>query len=308
MGRPRALTLADEKALFMELQTAGWYYQDEMIKWLMDERGVVVSQPTISAMLKRNNWTRKSIKLMSNNRNEGLRHSYLKEISIYSAEQLVFIDESISNEKTERRTRGYAPFGSPSRYLANINRSQIHSIFPALTVDGFLPYTGIKQGYYSREDLLDWIEHDLLPAVRAKFGDRLAVIVLNNVSIHIGREVIDLIESAGYLVQFLPPYSPDFNSIGLVFSVLKAWVRRHYYSLRPIHPNYLEFLKMAVEESGCDRFALRQFKHAANGHYLMRDNWEQVQQEKRQFIQGLTPSSTRRLGYRSGNYAIPHRC
>jgi transposase len=255
-----------------------------MIHWLAEERGAAISQPMISKMLKRNKWTRKSIKLMSNNQNKELRYSYLEDISIYSADQLVFIDESLFNEKTGWRTRGYAPIGSPLRYLANINRGQTYSILLALTIDGFLPCTGIKEGYYSRKDLLDWIEHSLLPAIRAKFGSRLAVIVLDNVFIHIGQEVINLIESAGYLVQFLPPYSPDFNPIELVFSMLKAWIRRHYYSLRPRYPNYLAFLKMAVEESGCDRFALRQFKHAANGHYLMRDDWEQVQQEKRDFI------------------------
>jgi hypothetical protein len=51
-------------------------------------------------MLKRNKWTRKSIKLMSNNRNKELRYAYLKDISIYSANQLIFINKSLFNEKT----------------------------------------------------------------------------------------------------------------------------------------------------------------------------------------------------------------
>jgi len=68
LGRRRAITLADEKALFMELQTTGWLSQDEMIRWLAEERGAVISQPAISKMLMRNKWTRRSITLMSNNR------------------------------------------------------------------------------------------------------------------------------------------------------------------------------------------------------------------------------------------------
>jgi transposase len=54
IGRPHAISLADEKALFMELQTTSWYYQDEIIHWLAEERGVTISQLMISKMLKRN--------------------------------------------------------------------------------------------------------------------------------------------------------------------------------------------------------------------------------------------------------------
>jgi transposase len=45
------------------------------------------------------------------------------------------------------------------------------------------------------------------------------VVVLHNVSIHIGQEVIDIIESAGCLVKFLPPYALDFNPIEMTFCV-----------------------------------------------------------------------------------------
>jgi hypothetical protein len=41
----------DEKALFEELQSAGWLYQDETIHWRAEKRNITVSQPTISATL-----------------------------------------------------------------------------------------------------------------------------------------------------------------------------------------------------------------------------------------------------------------
>jgi hypothetical protein len=57
-----------------------------MMHWLAEERHIVVSQSTISLTLKRNCWTRKALKFMSNNRNEELRYAYLRDISIYAAD------------------------------------------------------------------------------------------------------------------------------------------------------------------------------------------------------------------------------
>ena len=53
-------------------------------------------------------------------------------------------------------------------------------------------------------------------------SNRPRIIILDNNSTHIDKIVIDAIEAKGHVVCFLPPYSPDFNPIELMFSVLKA--------------------------------------------------------------------------------------
>jgi transposase len=35
-------------------------------------------------------------------------------------------------------------------------------------------------------------------------------------------------EAAGVILEYLPPYSPDFNPIEEAFAELKAWMRRNY--------------------------------------------------------------------------------
>ena len=47
------------------------------------------------------------------------------------------------------------------------------------------------------------------------------MVVLDNAPIHHVDGVVDLIESTGALVIFLPPYSPDLNAIEEAFSKLK---------------------------------------------------------------------------------------
>lgn len=47
-------------------------YQDEIIHWLDIERAIVVNQSTVSRFLKKNNWTRHTLRPFSINQNKAL--------------------------------------------------------------------------------------------------------------------------------------------------------------------------------------------------------------------------------------------
>lgn len=187
------------------------------------------------------------------------------------AEQLVFIDESQFKLSTMWRSMAYSPIGDPARYQADIRRGDAYSILPAYTTEGYLPCTGIKKGYYSKEEIIEWLIDDLLPLCNEYPGER-SIIVLDNVSIHVDRTITEVIERRGCIVKYLPPYSPDYNPIELTFSVLKAWMRRHYESFRGVFEGDFEgFLRYAVEHSGCDRFATEHFRYSACGYIFNGD-------------------------------------
>jgi transposase len=84
-----------------------------------------------------------------------------------------------------------------------------------------------------------------------------------DLSIHAKEEVRRVIEEAGHLVCYLPPYSPDYNPIELTFSVLKAWMKCNWIFLRQFCDTFGDFLELALRKSGCDRFARQQFHHAS---------------------------------------------
>uniref|UniRef100_A0A1X7TP93 Tc1-like transposase DDE domain-containing protein n=1 Tax=Amphimedon queenslandica TaxID=400682 RepID=A0A1X7TP93_AMPQE len=52
-----------------------------------------------------------------------------------------------------------------------------------------------------------------------------SVVVLDNARIHHVHDVAQLINNAGALVRYLPPYSPDFNPLEEVFAKVKAYLR-----------------------------------------------------------------------------------
>jgi len=54
-----------------------------------------------------------------------------------------------------------------------------------------------------------------------------SVLVLDNARIHHDEDLIDYIEAFGGRVEFLPPYSPDFNPIETCFSVIKSFLQKY---------------------------------------------------------------------------------
>lgn len=67
---------------------------------------------------------------------------------------------------------------------------------------------------------LAWVKQHLITSLRP--GD---VVIMDNLSSHKVKGVVEAIESVAAQVQFLPPYSPNFNPIELAFSKLKRLIR-----------------------------------------------------------------------------------
>ena len=66
----------------------------------------------------------------------------------------------------------------------------------------------------------EFIEKELVSKLNP--GD---VVVMDNLNIHKMEGIEELIASAGARVEYLPPYSPDFNPIEMLWSTIKSIVR-----------------------------------------------------------------------------------
>jgi hypothetical protein len=149
-------------------------------------------------MLKKEGWSRKTLRVISLGRCEDLRDDYRRVMAQYNAEDLVFIDESIFNEKTGWRHHAYGPIGEENRWVGDAARGKSWSILPAYTHTSYLDCTGIKEGYYNLDAMLEWIETQLLPAINCQMGGRAVCIVLDNCSVHYNRIVSNTIQRAGH--------------------------------------------------------------------------------------------------------------
>jgi hypothetical protein len=102
----------------------------------------------------------------------------------FDANDLIFLDESIFNEKTGWRYHVYVPIGQPARYEGDMTRGKTWSIYAAMSLEGWLPCTGVREGYFNSEEFYNWIINTFLPAVRGESNGRMKIIVLDNVSVH----------------------------------------------------------------------------------------------------------------------------
>lgn len=65
-----------------------------------------------------------------------------------------------------------------------------------------------------------YIEHMLIPAL-----PRNAIVIMDNLAAHKSPHVDRLLREAGAALQYLPPYSPDFNPIELMWSKVKSHLK-----------------------------------------------------------------------------------
>ena len=93
------------------------------------------------------------------------------------------------------------------------------------------------------------------------------------------KELLRQLKVENHIVHFLSPYSSDFNSIELTFSILKAWIQRHYHFLQSAHAIFGDFLQQAIVQSRCDRFARQQFQHAAGEVYITQKELDRMRRQ-----------------------------
>ena len=95
-------------------------------------------------------------------------------------------------------------------------RGERVSVIAAMTTEGVLDL----------DIFIDLIERVLLPHLMTfnRFNPN-SVVVMDNCSVHHVSGVADVIQEVGALVHYLPPHSPDFNPIELLFSKVKSVIR-----------------------------------------------------------------------------------
>jgi transposase len=132
--------------------------------------------------------------------------------------KLVFLDESGFRTNLVRlygralqgqRLVAHAPWGhwKTTTFVAALRHDQLTA---PMVVDG--PMNGPVFREYVRQILV--------PTLQA--GD---IVVMDNLSSHKAAGVREAIEAVGATLVYLPPYSPDFNPIEMVYAKLK-WLAR----------------------------------------------------------------------------------
>lgn len=134
-------------------------------------------------------------------------------------QDLVIVDET-GTQINMTPLYAYAPKGVravgkvPRNYGANL------TLIASLSLEG-MGEAMLLDGSADAAAFEIYIEQILAPSLRPR-----QIVILDNLSIHLGTRVKQAIEARGCQVLFLPSYSPDFSPIEGAFSKLKALLRR----------------------------------------------------------------------------------
>jgi transposase len=135
------------------------------------------------------------------------------------ATQLVIVDETGSNIGLTS-LYAYAPRGERAYGSIARNRGKNTTLLASLSLSG-MGAAMILEGASDTLAFEYYVEHILVPSLNPG-----QIVVMDNLSSHIGPKVRQAIQARGCQLLFLPAYSPDLSPIEEAFSKLKTFLRR----------------------------------------------------------------------------------
>ena len=133
--------------------------------------------------------------------------------------KLIFLDESGVNTGM---TRIYGRALKNQRVVDSVPDTRFYrtTILSTVRLDGTI-VPCVFEDSLNGDIFREYIRQFLVPTLKP--GD---IVVMDNLSSHKVSGIVEMIEAVGAGVMFLPPYSPDYNPIELMWSKMKAVLRK----------------------------------------------------------------------------------
>ncbi len=130
------------------------------------------------------------------------------------------------------RTHGYAPKGRRCYGVHDWQARGRTNVIGAILADSLLA-TRLFSCNINGDIFHEWLTADLLPKLPSG-----AVIVMDNASFHKRNDTKKAVADAGHVLEYLPPYSPDFNPIEHKWAQAKAIRRREKCEMDTLFTEY----------------------------------------------------------------------
>ena len=193
-------------------------YLSDVCQLITQATGIHVSPPTLCQIIHRHGLTRKKIKQVAIQRSVGQRGEFMAEIQFFDVNQLVWLDETGSDNRDRIRKFGYSLKGEPPIYNRILHCGECISVICAMSADGLLAYTFTK-GTVNDKKFLEFIQGTLIAEMLPFDGEKpRPVLMLDNCSIHHVRPVTETLRHP-YTIP--STYSPDMNPAEELFSYYK---------------------------------------------------------------------------------------
>ena len=157
--------------------------------------------------------------------------------------RLVFLDECGVNTGMTR-LYGRAPKNQRVMDAVPDVRFARTTILSSVRMNG-MKVPCVFEGALNGELFREYIRQFLVPTLKP--GD---IVVMDNLSSHKASGIAETIQAVGAQIRFLPPYSPDFNPIELMWSKMKASLRKHKIRTRNLLDDAIAAALLSASLSG----------------------------------------------------------
>ena len=145
---------------------------------------------------------------------------------------MAYVDES-GFASDMPRTHGYSEVGKRCFGSHDWNAKGRENVLGAL-INGSLIGCGIVQGNVDSDVFNTWLEKILIPELPQD-----SVVIMDNAAFHKSSTTKAILDNYGHTLEFLPPYSPDFNLIEQKWSQAKSIRRKYNCSTFELFQKYL---------------------------------------------------------------------
>jgi len=185
-----------------------------MVQRVQEVLDISVSKELVRTVLSRQGFTRKRARFYGRPADLPAKTAaFLEQRSLYVQEgrQFVSVDET-SFGRSGAAVMGYGRRGVPLRLARRPARVTTTSVLAAASSDGHFTFSS-RTGSYNAASFSQFVRDlDMPPRT---------VVLLDNVSFHHSAVTRQAAADKGYDLLFVPPYSPWYNPIETVFSVVK---------------------------------------------------------------------------------------
>lgn len=262
--RPNTMSQAVKDIIFTCLSSSPCFTCDELCQHIFTVTNTTVSRSLVLNVVHSLGFSYKRVKKRAHSSSScktsasccDFRNRLLR--AMQSDNQvIVSIDESGFDHRA-LPFYGFARKGYPAivKYMPSNDRKR-HNLLMAIANDGSRSHM-VHTGTVTSSLFCSFIRSLTFP--------RGSIILLDNASIHKTRTVLKEMEDKGYVAWFLPPYSPEYNPIELVFGRLKQSYYR--YRLKATLPDIPRTVEHILAELATPELGKACFRHV---NTLLRD-------------------------------------
>lgn len=131
------------------------------------------------------------------------------------------------------RKSGYAPLGTRGVGKHNWHAKGRLNVIGALLASCLLTVS-LFSGSINANTFSAWVAQDLLPQLPPN-----SVVVMDNAAFHKRADIRQLFETAGHVLEYLPPYSPDLNPIERKWAQAQAIRKQNNCSVEELFAYYV---------------------------------------------------------------------